>query len=475
MARNRIIYQSEALFISPGSTGCCLQESNGGNDSTTDVTWSNITGLEDLTSNYNLRSLTMPISRVQNANFNFAINRTDINEFGKLARIDSIAMESPTVGLDFSYYLTDGGNERKMGFNIPTNKIASRDSALYNSSDACYTGVSALSGLIEDNQGNNYLIVTNEDGLDLHSSDKTASSGIFNVIGIGNGFISDYTVEASVGAIPTASVTVEAFNMKVDNVISGAAVNSTYPPTNSSHFAPFVPSVTSAGLYSTGDGSTPSTAPQFIIQGEEDANSTLAINTTGTDGTPSALRPGDISLEIPNSNDGIVVTNGDGKAHIQSFTLNVPMSRTVLGRLGNTFGYARVVDLPLNGEVTVSTIVSEYNKINLFDKLCHAETLNMTLSLYACNPSTGSAVTGAGAFDVQFQIKGARLESQSISNAIGDNQTADLTFSFQIGGANDTNSGLIMNGSYNLFRCIRSYPLGENKLSQLAAGITPST
>jgi len=474
MARNRIIYQSEALFITPGSTGCCLQESNGGDDVTANETWSNISGIGDLTSSYNLRSLTMPISRVQNANFNFTINRTDINEFGKLARLDSISMESPTVGLDFSYYLTDGANERKMGFNIPTNKIASRDSALYNSSDVCYSGISALSGLIEDSQGNNFFILTSEEGVDVHDADKTQSSGVFNVIGIGNGFITDYTVEAAVGAIPTASVTVEAFNINVNDVISGGVVTQA-DPTNSNHYARFVPSVTSEGSYSTGDASTASSVPQFIMQGEENANDTLAINTTGTDGTPSALRPGDITLSLSNSTDGIIVTEGDGKAHIQSFTLSMPMSRTVLGRLGNTFGYARVVDLPLNGEVTLSTIVSEYNKINLFHKLCDTQTLDMTLSLYACNPATGSAVTGAGAFDIQFQIKGARLESQTISNAIGDNQTADLTFSFQVGGANDTTNGLIMNGSYNLFRCIRSYPLGEKKLSQLVAGVTPAT
>jgi hypothetical protein len=84
--------------------------------------WTGVTGVN--VGAAKLRSLVTPLERIQSANFNFSINRTDINEFGKLARIDSIAMESPTVGLDFNYYLTDGGNERKLGFNIPTSQIA---------------------------------------------------------------------------------------------------------------------------------------------------------------------------------------------------------------------------------------------------------------------------------------------------------------------------------------------------------------
>ena len=58
------------------------------------------------------------MDRIQSCNFNFTINRQDVNEFGKLARIDSIINEPPTVGLDFSYYVTDGYNERLLGFNV---------------------------------------------------------------------------------------------------------------------------------------------------------------------------------------------------------------------------------------------------------------------------------------------------------------------------------------------------------------------
>ena len=123
MARNRIIYQSQALFIAPNSNQFHLQSGSATSSDSHGAAgagkgWTGVTGVD--VGSAKLRSLVTPLERIQSANFNFSINRTDINEFGKLARIDSIAMESPTVGLDFNYYLTDGGNERKLGFNIPT-------------------------------------------------------------------------------------------------------------------------------------------------------------------------------------------------------------------------------------------------------------------------------------------------------------------------------------------------------------------
>jgi hypothetical protein len=40
------------------------------------------------------------------------------------------------------------------------------------------------------------------------------------------------------------------------------------------------------------------------------------------------------------------------------------------------------------------------------------------------------------------------LNSESFSTDIGGNQTVDLTYNVQIGGANDTGNGIFMSGSY---------------------------
>ena len=480
--RNRIIYQSEALFIAPNSTGFHIQTgaSSGpaaigvqpggqSQDDTYSLIWSGVTGrsaqvvLPAVKAVKN-RSLLEPLERIQSANFNFTINRQDINEFGQLARLDSIVMESPTVGLDFNYYLTDGGNERKMGFNIPTSAQDlyfkgngnDRPATAFWTGDGCISGFSALSGVLNDPQGNNFFITVVPDGKDVQGTTALATTGTAytknDVVAIGNGFISDYTVEAAVGSVPTASVTVEAFNIKVDDHLSGA------PLDGSNNFLDEgVPGVTLEGnsglcryVFQTGIGNTGTEAYQNV-------NGT-SFNTTGSS-TVAALRPGDLTFAMSNSGSYIGLTdmNAAGAAHVQSFTINVPLSRTVLQRLGSTFGYARVVDFPVDISCTVSAVVSELQSKNLFSELCSKTTHDFTLTM------RDSSCTSAGDTKMKFTVKNARLDSETFTNAIGDNESVDMTFTAQIGGANDTNNGLFIEGSYPRFRTLPYWPLGLMK------------
>ena len=78
MARNRIIYQSQALFIAPSATG--TQISGLTNSGIASVSPFAATGAGGLTSGI---SLLKKLDRIQSCNFNFTVNRQDINEFGK--------------------------------------------------------------------------------------------------------------------------------------------------------------------------------------------------------------------------------------------------------------------------------------------------------------------------------------------------------------------------------------------------------
>jgi hypothetical protein len=152
---------------------------------------------------------------------------------------------------------------------------------------------------------------------------------------------------------------------------------------------------------------------------------------------------------------------GAGEAHLQSMSISVPLSRSVLQRLGNTFGYGRVVDLPINVDVSLSAIVSELNKNNLFENLSTPQKHNFTLTLRTANATTGAP----GETAIVFTVKNARLESETFSSAIGDNQTVDMVFSTQVGGSNDTENGLFMDGSYWRFPTLNYFPLGSKKIS----------
>jgi len=488
-SRNRIIYQSQALFIAPSSTGYHIQTGNnaGGavghvaadpvsRDDTYNMHWTGVPARASLggtatdpsaAGNTKNRCLIEPMERIQSANFNFTINRQDINEFGQLARLDSIVMESPTVGLDFNYYLTDGGNERKMGFNVPTMNNAggtwlpARATATdyFWTGDGCLSGFSALSGVLNDPQGNNFFITVVPDGKDVQGTTALAATGSAftknDVVAIGNGFVSDYTVEAAVGSIPTASVSVEAFNIKVDDHLSGGPIQP--GAAGGWYHDEGVPGVTLEGnsgnnryVFQTGLGNAGTWSQQ-------DTNGT-AFNTTGSSDI-AALRPGDLTLAMSDSGAyyGLTDMAGDGAAHIQSFTINVPLSRTILQRLGSTFGYARVVDLPVDISCTVSAVVSELQNKNLFEELCNRQTHDFTLTM------RDSSCTTAGIEKLAYTVKNARLDSETFTNAIGDNESVDMTFTTQIGGANDQNNGLFINGSYPRFRTLPYWPMGAEK------------
>ena len=410
MARNRVIYQSQALYIAPNSTG--IQTSGYGIAEATTKTADYTTG--QLSSGI---SLLYKLDRVQNCNFNFTINRQDINELGQLARIDSIVNDTPTVGLDFSYYVTDGLNERLMGFNFSGKSLAA--------DTAVVTDARAISGLMVDTQGNNFYILTVDEGEDVVGA-NLASGGSSSIIGVGNGFITEYSLDASVGSIPTASVTVEGFNIKSD-------VNRTQLLDNGS-------TVLTGRSPAIDYSQTPATRLTGINRGYIISG---ANNTTGVS-TVSALRPGDIILSLP-VNDGFTELDDAGnKAHVQSFAFTIPLTRTVLQRLGNVFGFARVLEVPLNMDVTINAIVNELQEADIFNELCgSAGKKNFTVTLNKC-ADVGESITPK----LVYNVRGAILSSENFSTDIGGNQTVDLTYSVQIGGANDTTNGIFMSGSY---------------------------
>jgi hypothetical protein len=175
MANNRIIYQSDALFVSK-------------------------------TVDSKTKDDHVQLRRVQSANYSLNVTRTDVNQFGQLARIDSIILESPSVAFDASYYLGDGFNEMALGF----------------LNNAGLNG-GFISGQIESTSGNNFYILSTPEGVDVNSpranidldtfTDTTEGRKDFSTIGIGNAFVTDYTLDASVGDIPTVSVSLEGTNM----------------------------------------------------------------------------------------------------------------------------------------------------------------------------------------------------------------------------------------------------------------------
>ena len=217
-------------------------------------------------------------------------------------------------------------------------------------------------------------------------------------------------------------------------------------------------------------GNTPAVSPQHggFVTGSDGGPVQFKIEVNdlknyADDGTSvAALRPGDITINLA---DSAVITDqvsGDssatpgqtfrdgsqdeGAAHIQSFSINVPMSRTVLQRLGSNYGYARVLDVPIQGSFTVNAIVSELKNANLMTALCE-KGVDLDITIWDPECRTGAAEYGDSERMMVWQLKDCNLESEAISSSIGDNKTVDLTYNYQMSGPKETGKGIFLSGA----------------------------
>lgn len=365
MARNRVIYQSEGLYVSKDAA------STGSGDH-------------------------MHLSRVQSANYNFNIARQDINQYGELARIDSIVIEAPTVALDFSYYISNGQNEKDIGFSVIP------------SGSGISSAPQFIGGLITGGAGRNFFIVTSSEGSDLNAETGTSGLSGKQAIGIGNAYLTDYSVEFAVGSIPTATVSFEAANV----------------------------------LASTISGTNSGTNPAVNQENGTSLGTAVVLPTPSSNtGVVSALRPGDITVDFGGFNgSGLLgILGGANGIHLQSMSLSIPLSRTPIQRLGSKFAYARSVDFPVNATISLNGVQNDIGSGTLMDLLDTNSKTEMSITI----KRPGTAIDA-----VKYIIKNAQLDSSSVSSSIGSNKTADFTFSAQMGGINDTNDGVVMSGTF---------------------------
>lgn len=345
MARNRVIYQNEGLYVAETGDG--------------------VTGSQ--------------IKRVQSANYSFDVTRQDVNQYGQLARIDSIILTPPTVSLDFNYYVTDGENEGLIGLTVTE------------------TGaplVNAVSGLIADQtqgQEKNYYIVTANQGNDL-----VGYAGAKGAIAIGNGFLSSYSMDASVGDLPTCSVTIEAANMAMS--------------------ASTIPDVTI--------DKTNGVVIQTVA-----ADIPTAVSGEGA----TALRPGDITVVVTG---GIGIGLDSNNYKPTSASVSFDLNREDIEKLGSKFAFAKEIDFPVTVTFTTEGLVGELVAGDLEDLT------NDDTDTYECSLTLDAPISGQTG--IKYTLKGLKLDSQSVSSAIGDNKTVSFSFSTQLGGPQDTVNGLFI-------------------------------
>ena len=331
--------------------------------------------------------------------------KAPISVIGKLAPITRDTTDSPTVSVPFSYYVTDFENEYNLGFNIATGNNPATTGAI--------SDILTKSTLKDEK---NYFILVTPEGIDAVSRSGAATDDY--VLGIGNANITNYSIEASVGDYPTASVTVEGLNLRgqVGNTgVTGTVVANWYgtPAINKTD-----------GLQITGDAT----------------NFKLPVGSVGATTKPFILKPGDVSVDLQSSATGLFANTTNGQFNIQSFNVSFDLARDPIQSLGSRYAKSRELTFPIDVNFTVEALAGDLRAANLREHVCNTGTYNALVTMR--KPDCANA----GAIAAVISLKGLTLQSEAFSVDVDDNQSVSLTWLGSIGSPTDTENNVFFSG-----------------------------
>ena len=382
MPRTRIISQTKALYVSP-------------------------TGLLPTTYGYstNIGASGMyptQLNRIDTFSFDMDIAgaRTDVREFGQLARIAAVRLAELTPKVTFGYYLMDGSQEFNLGLNTQGITGANFPTSQF------------LSGMMTESdlkKEKNLYLLTVQEGVDAFEATTFSGNRTqHTVIGFGNSTLNSYKVSFAVGEIPRADIEMECGNIVFYTGQSSGLKN---------------PAI---------DRSTARTVDTglFILDAPSTGLSSVDV-----------LKAGDVTINFTNTQ---TVAGGSSWSgiHIQSIDIDVPLNRTPIERIGDELPFAKPLDFPINVTCSISALVTDFVSGSLQHILTGCAFGGGTdISLKVLNRCENSPV-------FNYILKNAVLDSQNFSIGLEDNEKVDLTFSAQIGGITTTSAGFFASGSY---------------------------
>jgi len=352
MSRNRQFYPVLGVFVGPIATGF----------GATLVA----TGAHFSSGNSGV-NLISQLQRIQSENDAWSVRRTDINQFGQLAAISREIIEQPQSSIDFSWYVADVSNEKRMGF--------------YVSGDA-----SCIKNFLDKTQDEkNYFVAIAPEGQDLYTY-----TGQSQVRQITNGFIASYRAEGAVGGIPTANASVQGLNWGV----STGSIQQDLLAVD-----PVLGAVVAGRKY------------------------TLPVGVSGSAGSVAALRPGDITVTIGNAALGVLISD----LKIQSYSFSFDLARQNLQKLGSRFAFSKEIQFPVTVSASIVAALGDMQTGDLSQILCADVAYDLDVSLRdpAC---VGSGPVAARYIAKSMKIDGEQIGANlgDLTSNITINYSAQL-------------------------------------------------
>lgn len=309
------------------------------------------------------------IDRIQSASASVSSEIKRYKQLGSDDYFFDAAYPTAKVSCEISYYCSDSSNEAALGINTDNSSI--------------FLGQNSL-----DKNINLLLLSDNQDGRDVAS--LSDFSGVY-VFGIGNAYITNYSVRGGVGDVPNVSVSFLGNNVLYDS----------YTGRNS------VPSLNQTG----------SQTQKFYTIYTGSFNKTNYIS--NQTGRPLAIRPTDVFVRMsqPNYAGGIYETV-TGK--IQSFEINVPFERKELAGFGSNAVYNQKLMLPSVGSLSLSALFEFPQTGNYSGVFNFSAPTDIQIELQDCS----------GNQQIVYSIDQAKLTSENFNFSIGPHASFDGSFEF---------------------------------------------
>lgn len=324
-------------------------------------------------------------THLQNVDYSFDIPFTDVSRLGRAAS-DKIQTEAPIVPLNIEYFNVDFYNERNI-FGLTV--------------DNTNSAISALLQKIGDER--NYYIGYAPEGIDYQSTNTTE----MKVVGIGNGYLTSFSASAAVGDFAKTSIGIEGLNICAYN----DGINENVPnvdPTNG-----------------------------ILVS----ANFTLPTPRGNVTGQSVVIGKGDITVTLPNG--APMFQEGTGIA-IQSYNLSFDLNRQNIDKLGTKYASSKEIQFPIDLSLQIEALSSDVTTGCLSSLLCDTNSHSISIFLYKplCNSQVREPVAC-------YEVKNAKLQSQSYGVSVGGDQTITLNFISSIAGSGDNSNGLFLSGITN--------------------------
>lgn len=407
--KNVQIYNHSAVFASHLSSGFHYLDSQGNfSNSTSDV------------------PLLFPITRVNQVNFSFGQNRTEIKSLGNRNIIKRALLSQSDVNLSLNYFQLGLCNEQRIGLlcNIRSGSQTT-GKFLYGDGRVCpisglfdrkyeFTNASSFGLPLSTTEPKNYFIgVTknnNSDFNDISAATNPKNSEI-NVYGFGDCFLTNYKTAGGVGTIPYVSLEFTCSNVEMYSSGSSNGIPAVNPRT--------------LKIYS---------GTKFSIPNNYDGSN-----------LPTVLIPRDITLTIKTTNkanpDNLMVNFNDIK--VQNYDLGFSLTRENLYNITYKGALDRPINFPVICSLNLSLLPGDLQSGSLSNLTLNDETYDVTLKL---NYQSNQGFTGIA---IQYDFLGGNFNNMSYSQSVQGHQTANLSLSVPMD-PEDLNKGFFISGQLGI-------------------------